>query len=190
MAHSYQKRKWLNLGIKRQLQLRILSWIFLVIVISSLISGGIFYYYSNRKIDYSTYKEFHVQLHNMKETLAPWALLAISFGGFIALTVALFYPQKIAGPVYRLEKRIQNIASGNLTEDIRLRSNDELQDLAREINQMGASLRERLLAAKKSSIYLDTIIQKDLAGHCSEQVVLKLQAESARLKKIFDDFSL
>jgi len=189
MKHSRQKRKWFNLGVKRQLQLRILSWILLVIVISSLISGGIFYHYSNRKID-STYKQFHVQLYNMKQVLAPWALLAVSLGGFIALTVALFYPQKIAGPIYRIEKRIQNIGSGNLTEDIRLRSNDELQDLAREINQMGASLRERLLAAQKSSNYLDTIIQKDLPGSCSEQVVQKLRAESARLKKILDDFSL
>lgn len=189
MAHSYQKRKWFNLGIKRQLQLRILSWILLVIVISSLISTGIFYYYSNCKID-PTDKGSQNQMHTMKDTLAPWALLGISLCGFIALTVALFYPQKIAGPVYRMEKGIQNIASGNLTEDIRLRSHDEFQDLAREINQMGASLRERLLAAKKSSIYLDAIIQKDLPGYCSEQVVRKLQAESARLKKIFDDFSL
>ncbi len=189
MAHSRKKRKWFNYSIKRQLQLRILGWILFVLVISSLISGGIFYYSGNRKID-STYKQFHVQLYNMKQVLGPWALLAVSLGGFVALTVALFYPQKIAGPVYRLEKRIQNIASGNLTEDIRLRSNDELQDLAREINQMGASLRERLLAAKKSSFYLDTIIQKDLPGSCSEHVVQKLQAESARLKKMFDDFTL
>jgi methyl-accepting chemotaxis protein len=189
MERSRRKRKWFNLGVKRQLQLRILRWILLVIAVSSLISGSIFYHYSNRKID-STYKQFHVQLYNMRQVLAPWVLLAVSLGGFIALTVSLFYPQKIAGPVYRLEKRIQNIASGNLTEDIRLRSNDELQDLAREINHMGASLRERLLAAKKSSVYLDTIIQKDLAGSCSEQAVQKLRAESARLKKIFDDFSL
>ncbi|MEW5800836.1 MAG: methyl-accepting chemotaxis protein [bacterium] len=189
MEHSHQKRKWFNLGIKRQFQLRILGWILLIVVISSLISGGIFYHYSNRQID-TTYKQFHVQLHNMRQVLIPWTLLAIGIGGFLALTVALFYPQKLAGPLYRLERRIQSIALGNLHEDFRLRSNDELQDLAREINQMGASLRERLLAARESSHYLDAMIQKDLPGACSEHMVRKLQTESARLKKIFEDFTL
>jgi len=190
MEHIQQKRKWLNPGIKRQMQRRILSRILLIVVISSLISGLIFYGYSSRTID-STYKQFHIQLHNMRQVLLPWTLLALGLGGLAAFMAALFYPQKIAGPIYRLEQRIRNIALGDLREEIRLRANDELQDLAREINQMGERLRERLLEAKEVSLRLDSLIREELAGCCSsDDLVSRLQHESSKLRKLFDDFTL
>ncbi|MEW6380644.1 MAG: HAMP domain-containing protein [bacterium] len=189
MEHVHHKRKWLNPGIKREMQLRIFIRILLIVVISSVISGSIFYLYSNRTIE-STYRQFHVQLHNMRQVLIPWTLVALGLGGFAAFAAALFYPQKIAGPIYRLERKIQSIGRGNLNGEIRLRPGDELHDLAREINQMGVSLRERLLSARKASDRLETMIREDLSRHCSHEVVDKLHHESVELRRIFDEFTL
>jgi methyl-accepting chemotaxis protein len=189
MEHSHQKRRYMNISIKKDLQLRIFSWIGLIVLISVFVSGGIFYHYSNRKID-TAYKQFHIQLSNMRQTLAPWILLAIGLGAFAALGAAVFYPKKIAGPLYRLERRLQRIAAGDLREQVQLRSNDELQDLAREINHMGASLRKRLLSAREAVYTLDATIHEGMARAFSEDLTRKLQNESANLKKMFDEFVL
>ncbi|MGA1874193.1 MAG: HAMP domain-containing protein [bacterium] len=189
MEHGHQKRRYINISIKKDLQLRIFSWIGLIVLISVFVSGGIFYHYSNRKID-TTYKQFHIQLSNMRQALAPWIFLAIGLGTLAALGAALFYPKKIAGPLFRLEKRLQRIASGDLKEQVQLRSNDELQDLAREINQMGVKLRERLLSARETVYTLDATIHEGMAKAFSEDLTRKLKNESATLKKMFDEFVL
>lgn len=186
---SYKKRKLLNMAIKRKMQLRILSSIFLIVLVSLMVSGGIFYHYSNKKIN-STYKQFHVQLYNMKQVLVPWILFAVSLGAIMALAMGIFYPGKIAGPLYRLEKRLRELASGNFKDKVKLRSNDELQDLAEEINQMAAKLQEKLLLAKNRLTSLDSIINNELSHNNSEDTIYRLQKESAHLKEIFDEFIL
>jgi len=189
MEHSHQKRKCFNMSIKKEMQLRILRRLLVLVILFSLVSGGIFYHYSNREIE-ANYKQFHVQLHNMRQVLIPWIFLAISLGAFIALGLAVFYPKKIAGPLYRLERSLRDMASGDLKEPVRLRAHDELQDLAREINHLGDTLRQRLLSAKKTSLAIDTIINEDLPGNHSQDVICRLQKESAHLKTIFNEFTL
>ena len=115
MDRSHQKRKCLDMSIKKKMQLRILRRLLFLVIVFSLISGGIFYHYSNREIE-TSYKQFHIQLHNMRQVLIPWIFLAIGLGACIALGLAVFYPQKIAGPLYRLEKRLRDMASGDLKE--------------------------------------------------------------------------
>jgi len=50
--------------------------------------------------------------------------------------LGLLFSHKIAGPVYRIEKTLQDISKGNLGLKIRLREGDELVDLAYIINNL------------------------------------------------------
>ena len=48
--------------------------------------------------------------------------------------MALFLPHQIAGPIYKIEKELERLAEGDFTHPVRLRENDEFQELSEGIN--------------------------------------------------------
>ena len=56
----------------------------------------------------------------------------------------LFVSHKIAGPLFRFKQVVKELASGNFTNQVRLRKGDQLQDFADEFNEMLAAVRERI----------------------------------------------
>ncbi|MBU4375943.1 MAG: methyl-accepting chemotaxis protein [Candidatus Omnitrophica bacterium] len=57
---------------------------------------------------------------------------------------AIFISHRIAGPIYRVKSIIRDIGEGKLDKRIHLRKNDELHDLADELNKMQENLKSRL----------------------------------------------
>jgi len=86
----------------------------------------------------------------------------IAAGGFVSLLsgiiLALFLPQKLAGPVYRIQKGLEVIRDGDLTKHITLRGNDILRDLADSVNETTAGLRASIQEVKEIQRELDQII--------------------------------
>ena len=72
--------------------------------------------------------------------------------------LGLLFSHKIAGPVYRIEKSIEEITKGNLALKIKLRKGDEFWDLADIINTMT----ENLSVSIKSNKNAVSEIQKSL----------------------------
>jgi len=62
---------------------------------------------------------------------------------FVMAAFSVIFSHRIAGPVYRLEKTIDEMAQGKDVEPICLRKGDELKDLARKINSLMPLLKER-----------------------------------------------
>lgn len=129
----YYKRKKLNLKVKSQFQRWLLVRILATVLISSVVAALILYLYSSQEIGESFY-DAHIKIRRVSDLLLP----VIFAGSFISLLsgtmLALFLPQKIAGPVYRIEQDLQEIQGGNLKKEIRLRESDPLKDLAATIN--------------------------------------------------------
>lgn len=86
-------------------------------------------------------------------------LLAIHLPIYFAVVIvaAVFISHKFAGPIFRLEKVAEAIATGDLTVKANLRAGDELFDTAEHINVMIETLRQKLLKEKHLS---DRIAQK------------------------------
>ena len=75
---------------------------------------------------------------------AYWAF----FVGFLMVMPVLFYgailfSHRIAGPLPKIYQALQDIGKGNFDVKLYLRKNDELRELAENINQMAAKLKER-----------------------------------------------
>jgi methyl-accepting chemotaxis protein len=58
--------------------------------------------------------------------------VGVSLGGGLAL--ALFLPQKIAGPLYNIERTLERVRAGSLLPRVKLRRNDCLEEMASEVN--------------------------------------------------------
>ena len=137
------KRKKLNLAVKKELQRWLLVRIFGVVLLSSLTAALILYFYANKEIGDSFY-DAHIAIRCVSDLLWP----VIAAGSVVSLLsgmlLAVFLPQKIAGPIYRIEKELERLGQGDLTVEIRLRPKDPFQDLVGGINQSIASLRSRV----------------------------------------------
>lgn len=69
---------------------------------------------------------------------------------FIIIVFCIFFSHRIAGPLYRFEKYLEGIGESNFTQkEIKIRKNDELQELAQELNKMTKALRELITEDKK-----------------------------------------
>ena len=67
----------------------------------------------------------------MAESMGP-AVLALIVGSAL---FSVYLTHRLAGPLYRFERHATDLAQGNLSLRIRLRQGDELQELARMINE-------------------------------------------------------
>lgn len=101
-----------------------------------------------------TLKSLEVLAHTQSENLALFykkqqtytiASVALFITGLLgAWTVfTLWRTHKIAGPVVKITRYVHQFATGNFEGRIQLREGDELQALARAMNDMAASLQER-----------------------------------------------
>ena len=174
-AKNYNKRRKLNLAVKRQFQIWLLARIVGVVVVSSLVAVLILYFYSRQEISSSFYKA-HIQIRRVSDLLLP----VMAAGAFVSLLsgviLALFLPQKLAGPVFRIQKSLDVIKNGDLTEKIILRRNDTLQDLAGSVNETTADLRSRILEIKEIQRELDKVV--GALQHQEASAVLARQNEA------------
>lgn len=153
----FYKRKKLNLAVKRDFQLWLLVRIFGAVVLSALMAVLILYFYSRQEISSSFYSA-HIQIRRVSDLLLP-VMAAGAFVSLLAgLALALFLPQKVAGPIYRVQKSLETIRDGDLTEHLVLRRNDTLMDLADSMNDTTAGLRAKIEEIKETQRELDRII--------------------------------
>lgn len=136
-----QKRKKLNLTVKREFQVWLLIRIFGTILVSSLVAAAILFFYARQEIGASFY-EAHIRIRHVSDLLIP-VVIAGSLVSLISGTIlALFLPQKIAGPIFRIEEDLKKIKAGQLDKVIKIRQGDPLQDFAETINSTVAALRD------------------------------------------------
>lgn len=136
------KRKVLNLAVKREFQLWLLIRIIGTILLSSLVAAAILFFYARQEIGQSFY-EAHLRIRHVSDLLIP-VVIAGSLVSLISGTIlALFLPQKIAGPIFRIEEDLKKIQEGQFEKVIKIREGDPLQDLVGTINTTLASLRSK-----------------------------------------------
>ncbi|ADH85094.1 methyl-accepting chemotaxis protein [Desulfurivibrio alkaliphilus] len=152
-----KKRKKLNLAVKRQFQYWLLTRIFGVIVLSATVAVLILYFYARQEISESFYTA-HIQLRRVSDLLLPVIFAGALISLVSGMVLAFFLPQKIAGPIYRIQQGLHAIHGGDLTTQITLRRNDILTDVATQVNETAAELRLQLAEIKQHQRQLERII--------------------------------
>jgi methyl-accepting chemotaxis protein len=73
--------------------------------------------------------------------------------------LALFLPQKIAGPLYRIEQELNKVKAGDFRIKIRLRTKDTLVNFTSHINDTIATVDKRLSDMQEAINGIDEIDQ-------------------------------
>jgi len=145
--------------IKKGLQFRYIGLIFALVILASIVTGYTVFatgwtllgerlanVYPQGRLVY-VFKTTNMALIKNLLLISP-----------LVFTLGLLFSHKIAGPLYRIEKTIYEIAKGNLGLKISLRKGDELWDLADTINSMTENFNNSIGSNKEDLLR----IQKDM----------------------------
>ena len=94
---------------------------------------------------------------------------------------------KIAGPIVKLTRFVHGIASGNLTDRVKLRARDELQAFATSLNDMAESLEARDKAIREEVLsQIQVASDRISAGHEPGRAPQILAELSTAIERRFD----
>ena len=162
MAARY-KRNIKNYFLKEDYQGRFAFIIFVAAILGCLLLLSLLTFFSADTMTIS-YTNNDLQLGRTPWMLfksaaaAYWIFLLI--GGTILVLVAIVGTHRIAGPLFRLERALTNMAKGDLTERIHLREKDGGQDLAQKINTFNEILSSRLAQIDRNAEAINDLLRQ------------------------------
>lgn len=112
--------------------------------------------------------------------------------------IGIFASHKIAGPIYRIEKFLGDMANGDYSSILTLRKNDELMPLAAGINRVLDSIRNTMRSEKshleKANVSMDSIKKvadsKPIDHTMLKDSVNKLAEELREVSKELDKYKV
>lgn len=192
---KYRRR---NYFIKKGFQARFILRFILVIFLGIIVSSGIVYYLTSKKIEEAYYRS-HIKIASTGEIVYPILFTAntITVGIIIVITIiiTLLISHKIAGPLYRIEKSIHEIGEGNLSFKIYLRAKDELITLAEIFNNMMVTLKGKIEKIQDAANYMDStvnqwVVIKKLDKKALSKDVTAIRKRINEIEKVLATFKL
>ncbi|MEK6655838.1 MAG: HAMP domain-containing protein [Nitrospirota bacterium] len=187
-----------NYFIKKGFQARFILRFILVIFLGIMVSSGIVYYLTSKKIEEAYYRS-HIKIASTGEIVYPilFTVNIITVGIIIVITIiiTLLISHKIAGPLYRIEKSIHEIGEGNLSFKIYLRAKDELITLAEIFNNMMAKLKAKIEKIQDAVNYMDSAVNqwaviKKLDKKALSKDVTAIRKRVNEIEKVIATFKL
>lgn len=180
----YQNRRR-NYYIKKEFQRNFILKFCALVILGGLISGAIVYVMSSSTVT-TTFENSRLTIKSTADFILPALLLssaiAVALIGIATIVITLFTSHKIAGPLYRMEKDVNEVAAGNLGMNFHLRSTDELKPLAVSLDMMVHQLKARVESIRNGISELDALIGRSETGKNAD-VMNKLKEIESVLNK-------
>ncbi len=147
-----ERRGWLkrrNFLVDKKFQFRFLGSVIILTIFIMLLSAVITYY-----ILYEQMQKFLTTipvdvLYSVASVICLTSLSVLLILLPLVILLGIFMSHKIAGPIMRMEKLLEDVGDGNLNIHIKLRKGDELISLANAINRMVDKLKSRQIKYDK-----------------------------------------
>lgn len=101
----------------------------------------------------SSFENSQLNIKNTSAAILPSILFVnlITLGLITLATigVTLLVSHKLAGPMYRFQKEIERMKTGNLTQKIKIRDKDQIQSLAVSLDAMREELQEKIRTVQR-----------------------------------------
>jgi methyl-accepting chemotaxis protein len=121
-----------------------------------------------------------------------WPAILISVPIFMG--VSLWVTHRFAGPVYRLEQSLRQIANGDLGLQVRFRDGDDLQELAVLVNQIihqqGEALRIVQSVHQRLLEIMGQVRSKTVAPEQISQTLEQIQIQIEQIESLLRQFKL
>ena len=143
-TNPYKRRHYF---INKEFQFKFILKFCLLILAGVVVSTALLLFFSQDTLT-SSFQQSRLVIENTSKAILPALiytnLITLGLISFAAVIVTLFVSHQIAGPLFRLEKKIKEIGAGNLTKNVRLREKDQLTAIAESLNEMTYSLHDNI----------------------------------------------
>lgn len=183
MAEIKERRR--NYFIKKRFQANFILKFCLLVITGAVASGAIIYLMSGSTVT-TTFDNCRLTIKSTADFILPAVLLSgaivIGFIGLATVAMTLFTSHRIAGPLYRLEKDLQEVTAGNLKKRFNLRRSDEIKALAESLNELTSSLDAKITEIKNKFWELEAALGK--IARLPEEARKKLQDLKDALERL------
>lgn len=152
-----------NYFIKKGFQLNFLYRFILLLVVESLLIGGLFMQISSNTLT-TGYMDSIFRIERTPNFfLMPFILIiliSVVGMGITGMVIFILLSHRIAGPLYRFEQDLEEIGRGDLTKRINIRSTDQLVELKESLNTFTNLFDQRIGSIKSCIEELDKLLAK------------------------------
>lgn len=152
-----------NYFIKKKFQLMFIFRFLILLLAEAALIGGLFMYISIDTLTTGYFNSILTIERTPNFFLIPVTLIISIVGIGIAIAgmvIFVLLSHRIAGPLYRFERDLEDMAAGDLTKRINLRKTDQLTDFKEALNVLIESLDHRMGIIKESLAELNDILSK------------------------------
>lgn len=148
-SKTYFRRR--HYFVKKDYQFKFILKFCLLILIGAMISTVLLFLFSQGTLT-TSFQQSRLVIKNTAVAIFPAViytnLITLGLITLATICVTLFVSHKLAGPMFRFEKELEEIGKGDLTKKISLRKKDQLKDMGESLNKMIEGLHEKVLAAQ------------------------------------------
>lgn len=131
----------------------------------------------------------------LKDVIAAnWILIVI--GGSFLVLAALLITHRIAGPLFRFEKALDNMMTGRLDDYIHLRENDSGKELAEKINTFNRKLSASIETIDTNAVLMASLLMQARASGIATdhpelgEVYRRMEETTASIRQACASFTL
>ncbi len=180
MEQKFQNRRR-NYFIKKKFQRDFILKFCGLVVGGSIVSGVIIFMMSKSTLT-TAFENSRLLIKSTADFILPAVLLGsaavVILVGLATIMITLFTSHKIAGPLYRMEQDVKEVAKGNLRIKFNLRGGDELKGMAESLEAMVREIQSKLTVIKNALLELESADNMPAA----KEILRKIKQELDKLK--------
>lgn len=177
MTTDFKNRRR-NFYIKKEFQRNFILKFCALVIGGAFLSGAMIYMLSTSTVT-TTFENLRLTIKSTSDYILPAVLLSsivmVALVGMATIVITLFTSHKIAGALYAIEKRVDEVAALNLKTEFHLRAGDQVKPLAVGLNVMTGNLRSRINDIKSAMSELEEAVEARDRGDVPSEVKLKFK---------------
>ncbi|MBU4343262.1 MAG: hypothetical protein KJ902_01645 [Candidatus Omnitrophica bacterium] len=147
-----------------------------LVALGCIVFGAILYAFSSSTLT-TSFENSRLVVKSTADYILPGLLFGGVTVGFLTAVVTslvvVLMTHRVAGPIYRFEKYAQEVGSGQLCSELKIRKKDQFQNLVGAFNKMTDDLRSGLIKVAGVSQKLDGLIDQLSDSSNKEELLLK-----------------
>ena len=148
----------------------------ILVALGCIVFGVILYAFSSSTLT-TSFENSRLVVKSTADYILPGLLFGGVVVGFLTAVVTslvvILMTHRVAGPIYRFEKYAQEVGSGQLCSELKIRKKDQFQNLVGTFNKMTDDLRSGLIKVAGVSQKLDGLIDQLSDSSNKEELLLK-----------------
>ncbi|MBU0650980.1 methyl-accepting chemotaxis protein [bacterium] len=141
----------------KDFQLKFVLRFCMLIIAGSIIMGGIIYFFTQNTLT-TAFENSRLTIKSTADFILPTLLMStavmVVLISLVSLFVIVLFSHRIAGPIFRFEKYFDKLKEGYISDQIYIRTTDEIKELADKCNEMTKELSKHIDLVKTETVRL------------------------------------